>query len=703
MKQSAYDRLAPFIQEYIYLNKWNEMREIQVAACEAIFDKDTNLLLASGTASGKTEAAFLPALTELYNNPSESVGILYISPLKALINDQFVRLEDLLEYSGIPLCKWHGDANQSKKKKLLKNPQGVMQTTPESLEAMLIGNKENISALFSDLRFIIIDEVHYFMNCLRGVQLLCILERIKRISGSNPRRIGLSATLGDYTWAENWLNSGTGRMCVTPKTAVKSKSMVLWISSFNQAHMEEYINYIYNATCGKKCILFCNSRAAVEKNISELRDMNTKKHGCGKYLIHHGNISASLREYAEQQMKTSDEPITTGATTTLELGIDVGNLDRIVQTGAPLSASSFIQRLGRSGRRGGRSEMFFVLRDDPKEINWELLKTIAIIQLYIEERWIESIKENKYPFTVLYHQTMSVLLSDGDMLPKELAQKILTLSPFKNVSQGDYKELLQYLIKIGHIEVVDGGKLIIGTQAERIVNNYDFYSVFSTPIEYSVRHKNEEIGVIYKKRDKGAIFILAGRKWRVVDADYDSFNIYVEPIKSFAKPTEYPPQKDSIDTKIIRKIKDILSSESQYPYLDKKSQSILDRCRFEARNTGILTNEMLKGEIGFTYYPWLGTKALSALACGLNMQGINCSAWLYHGKFPLRIEFSNECDTSEIKAAIEKVKHNDIDASSIDFGETEIGEKFEKFLPGNLLKKRFVERNIDFEDMRLNL
>ncbi|MDR0469482.1 MAG: DEAD/DEAH box helicase, partial [Peptococcaceae bacterium] len=214
----VFDRLAPFIQDFIYQNKWEELRGIQVAACEAIFDSDDNLLLSSGTASGKTEAAFLPVLTDLYDNPSKSVGVMYISPLKALINDQFKRLEMLLLDSHIPVYKWHGDASQTKKNEVVKNPQGLVQITPESLESLLTNKRGACLSLFSDLRYIIIDEAHHFMRDARGIQLLCVLERLQQLTGVIPRRIGLSATLGDVSLAQTWLSTGTGRGCIAPVT-----------------------------------------------------------------------------------------------------------------------------------------------------------------------------------------------------------------------------------------------------------------------------------------------------------------------------------------------------------------------------------------------------------------------------------------------------------------------------------------------------
>ena len=427
MSDSIFYRYAPFIQDYIFRNKWEELHEIQVAAAEIIFDTEDNLLLTSGTASGKTEAAFLPVLTELWENPSASVGVLYISPLKALINDQFERLEELLEEADIPVTKWHGDASPTQKKKLLQNPRGVMQTTPESLESLLIRNSSGAYRLFSDLRFVIIDEVHYFMDSDRGLQLLSVLERLQRIIGFEPRRIGLSATLGDPANAKEWLSMGSSAVCTAPSVKEKGRKIRLSVRFFPIAEkiphkdskvlLQNYYNYLYEVTHGKRCILFSNSKGEVEENIAHLKRISEQNHASDCYLVHHANISPALREFAEQRMRSGELPVCTGATVTLELGIDLGHLDRIVQTGCPLTVSGFVQRLGRTGRRGGAGEMYFAFRQDMsvpqnlfyKDINWDFVMCIAEILLYTRERWVEPVYLPKLPYNLLYHQTMAVM------------------------------------------------------------------------------------------------------------------------------------------------------------------------------------------------------------------------------------------------------------------------------------------------------
>jgi len=367
MIENTFDRLAPFIQEYIIKEHWSELRDIQVAACE-ILETDSNLLLSAGTASGKTEAAFLPILTELYENPSSSVGILYISPLKALINDQFERLDGLLEYSHIPVCKWHGDVSRSKKQKLLEHPSGVLQTTPESLESLIMKRRSDVRRLFSDLRYIVIDEVHYFMENPRGIQLLSVLERIQRNINLIPRRVGLSATLGNREIAEKWLSSGTNKKCITPLVSEPKRTLSLYCAFFplhtngnEVVGEEEYYNFMYQMTDKKKCIVFSNTRVGVEVDIANLKLINEMNRGKNKYYVHHGNVSSFLREDAEKNMKELGDSVTIGATVTLELGIDIGSLERVIQTSSPHTVSSFVQRLGRCGRKTGKPEMCFCL------------------------------------------------------------------------------------------------------------------------------------------------------------------------------------------------------------------------------------------------------------------------------------------------------------------------------------------------------
>ena len=452
----TFERFAPFIQDFIYDHEWESLRGIQVAAAEAIFDTDANVLLTAQTASGKTEAAFFPILSLFDEDPPASVGAIYIGPLKALINDQFLRLNDLCAEANIPVWHWHGDVSASHKAKMLKNPSGILQITPESLEALLLRKHAAISRLFCDLRFIVIDEVHSLLRGDRGGQTICLIERLCRMAGVNPRRIGLSATIGDPKAVGAFLSAGTGRGWVVPRVEEPQRTWRLSMEHFylsgpqaadamgGQAEEAlrgiDYIRkargadakqarelalqsivpdeveeptdhaaspaldapsdtapreadpglgYIFEHTRNKKCLVFANSREDAEAVCTELRRYCEANHEADRFLIHHGNLSSSLRESAEELMRDDSQALTTITTSTLELGIDIGRLERAFQIDAPFTVSSFLQRMGRTGRRGTPPEMWFVMREEPPEprallpetIPWKLLQGIALVQL----------------------------------------------------------------------------------------------------------------------------------------------------------------------------------------------------------------------------------------------------------------------------------------------------------------------------------
>lgn len=729
-------RFAPFIQDYIYRNRWEELRGIQVAAAEAVFDTDENILLSSGTASGKTEAAFLPVLTHLWENPSASVGVLYLSPLKALINDQFERLEELLEEADIPVTKWHGDASQSAKKRVQKNPRGVIQTTPESLESMLMRNSSNTFRLFSDLRFVIIDEVHYFMDNDRGLQLLCLLERLARLIGFHPRRIGLSATLGDPANAEEWLCMGTGRGCITPVTTEKSRTLRLSVRYFpikekvqnsdSQSLLMNYYNYLYDSTHDKRCILFSNSKGEVEANIAHLKKISEERHATDCYLVHHANISPALREFAEKRMKSSELPVCTGATVTLELGIDLGHLERIVQTGCPLTVSGLVQRLGRTGRRGGAAEMRFAFKHDLsfppmefyKEINWDFVMCIAMILLYTGERWIEPMFLPKLPYSLLYHQTMSHLAASGEVDPKELAKYILTLGPFRHITKDDYLKLLRHLLQNGQLERSESGGLLIGGKGEAAVSNYEFLAVFSVPDEFSVRCNGEEIGTVQSPFPEKSQFALAGQAWEVTELDSKQQIIYVKRIEGISANMWMDTGNEYVHTKVMKQILEVIRSDEEYAFLDEAAKKRLNDIRKLCRNAAkgqagaaLMGGSRLIGgqqerfilplsETTYAVFPFLGTRGTMALMYALRNVGFEANVWLSR-YIPVCIEVSTDRGIGALEAALTMLKERGADKYLFRIPENcEICGKYNDFIPRALLTKQYIEDYLDTEDMK---
>ena len=713
MKMDYFTRLAPFIQEFIYSSGWTEFRAVQLAACEVLFSCDSNLLLSADTASGKTEAAFLPVITLINENPPASVGVLYISPLKALINDQFSRLDFLLSEAGIPVYKWHSDSSPSMKKRLLDDPKGILQITPESLESMIIGRRSDLGRLFGGLKYIVIDEVHYFMGSLRGMQLLCQLERLQKITGCSPIRIGLSASLNDCGSAEKWLNSGSVRNCITPLVHAPKKKLGIAMECFfadddTFGSVPDQAEYIYSRTLGRKSIIFANSRSEAEYIISCLKKISSQRGTKDVYRVHHGSISKSLREQTENDLKHSEDPLVAAATVTLELGIDIGSLDRVVQLGSPHSASSFVQRIGRCARRGQRANLIFSFEDRPgssepgslHSINWEFLKAIAVLELYIEEKWVEPVTQPACPYSLVYQQTLSYLLTEGEQSAPLLAQNILTMSAFSRISQQDYRLLLRHLLEIGHIQRTEKGGLIIGPNAEKIISDYRFYSVFETGEEYNVSYESQIIGTVTELYPPGSIFSLAAKTWEAVVSDRKTKTIFVKESSGYSKAGWVSASEYEVHSVIVRKIREIISSGETYKYLSPNCVKLLEKIRKTAQENNIPQAALvpLGGSI-FAFFPWTGTKQLNTLLLILQSRGISCGTGRTR-HVPVYIGIKYEGRPENLKKMLEDIAEEETNPENFILSGVSISGKYNEYIPEELLKKQFIEDYTDIGGLK---
>ncbi len=718
---NPFSRLAPFIQEFIYKKRWDTLREAQVEACRVLFDTPNHLLIASGTASGKTEAAFFPALTELYNRPSSSVGILYIGPLKALINDQFERISDLLKEGQVPVWHWHGDVSQAEKTKLMRKPSGVLQITPESLEGLLMNRPNAIPALFQDLRYVIIDEVHAFMGADRGIQVLSQLTRIERMASCEPRRIGLSATLSDYETAAGWLGAGTQHAVevIAPQGGRKLRLSVEHFS-FPDARDEKqaeqlelarkaYYDFVYDHTHMKKALVFTNSRSDAELTTLELRRIAAKRQQPDVFHVHHGSISAMLREEAEAALRSGPGPAVAAATLTLELGIDLGELERVIQLGAPYSCSSFVQRLGRSGRRGDQaSEMMFLCPEDedeeallPARMPWMLLRAIAVIELYIREKWVEPLTLRKKPVGVLYHQTMSTLKSMGEAEPQDLARAVLTLPAFRGIEPEEYKEFLQYLLQTDHIQRTEEGSLIIGLGGEKIVNNYRFYAVFKDDEEHVVYNGSEEIGSITTVPPPGYCFSLAGKLWKVEEVDTKHKALYVKTAKGKVD-TLWLGAGGDVHTRVVQKMREVLADSAIYPYLAPGAVNRLERARRLARESGLLKQVVIPaGGDSLFILPWAGSKQFRTLERLLKH---NLSEPLsLRSIVPMEPYYMIVAGRADARTLLEEIRRELAecsDASSLlDPDEAPYLGKYDEFVPPKLVRTAFAVDGLDVQGL----
>lgn len=781
---SAFDRYAPFVQDFIYNHNWENLRSIQVAAADAIFNTDENVLLTASTASGKTEAAFFPILTELWENPPASVGAIYIGPLKALINDQFYRLGDLCEEADIPVWHWHGDVSASHKAKMLKHPSGILQITPESLEALLMHKHAAVPRLFCDLRYVVIDEVHSLLRGDRGGQTLCLIERLGRMAGVNPRRIGLSATIGDPERTGAFLASGTGRGCIIPRfeeprrvwrlsmehfyiTGPQATERALQDHGPQQADVlkveriasgkdrgdadddsprmapralpdpdgvtvldaddnallaptdtapdnaDPGIGYIFERTRGRKCLVFVNSREEAEAVCSMLRSYCEARHEPDRFLIHHGNLSASYRETAEDIMRDEEQLQTTVTTATLELGIDIGRLERAFQIDAPFTVSSFLQRMGRTGRRDDPPEMHFVMREEqpeprsmmPETVPWKLIQGIALVQLYREEKWVEPPALDRLPYSLLYHQVMATLASCGELSPAELAQRVLTLSYFHRVSADDLRALLHHLINTDQVEVTEGGGLIVGISGERITNSFKFYAVFQENEEFTVRCESSELGTIVNPPPAGERIAIAGHCWLVEEVDWKRHLVFCTQVKGRV-PAYFGDCAGDINTHVLERMKRALEEHEAYPYLLGNARARLAQARHVAANAGVAGRDSrplinLGGDT-WALFPWLGSYAFLALerllkikcADELGLKGLDPSRPYF---MQFRMKAGEETFYQIVAAEAEA------DFAPIDLvypGEVPYFDKYDEMLPAELVRKGFAEGVLDIEGMR---
>ena len=759
-------RFTPFIQDYIYQSGWKDLREVQIAAAKAIFETDRNLLLSSSTASGKTEAAFFPIISLMCEDMPKSVGALYIAPLKSLINDQFLRLDELLDMTGIPVFHWHGDVAQSHKAKLLKDPQGILQITPESLESLLMNRSNDIVRLFGDLRFIVIDEIHTLTGTDRGNQIICQLVRLARLIGRVPRRIGLSATIGDAGLAADWLGGGTGVGTIVPKI---DESVTRWRlgmehffiqgENFDQSHdfadgnptggaivtenagdisakpdktetaanetssdgkssgrveIDPGYEYIYDCVKGKKAIIFSNSREETEYVTATMRQIADNRGDRDNFLIHHGNLSASIREEAESKMKDDELKNVVCATVTMELGIDIGRLERIVQNDAPNSVSSFLQRLGRSGRRGTPPEMMMVFREEnplpnaplPQLIPWGFLRAIAIVQLYIEERFIEPPVVKKMPFSLAFQQTLSTLASSGELTPKRLAERILSLPPFAEITKDDYKTLLVGMLQNDFIELTEEKGLIVGLKGERLVNSFKFYAVFKDSEDYTVRCESDEIGTITTPPPVGDRFALAGRVWEVEELDVARKLIYVKSVKGKME-VSWPGDYGEIHTKILERMRKVLEEDTVYPYLKPNARHRLEVVRALARNTGMLRHSMVSlGGYTWCLFPWLGTRSFRTLRKFIthNSARFKLSNMEFDGCYYMMFKMEKGSDYEFIHELCAIVKNSGIDKSAlVNVNEMPVFEKYDDFIPASLLRRQYEADKLRTDEIEKRL
>jgi ATP-dependent Lhr-like helicase len=717
----AFQRLAPFVQEFVYRQAWKELHSLQVQAIEAIFDSDDDILITTGTASGKTEAAFLPILSLISLEPVGSVRALYVGPLKALINDQFRRLELLCDDGGIPIHRWHGDVGSSQKSELVDNPGGVLQITPESIESLFINKTNYLHRLFGGLRYIVVDEVHSFLESDRGVQLRSQLDRLERYATTTrPRRIGLSATVGNPEVAKQWLNPCNPNKVRIIDPVIDDIPVRLSHLHFTLTKEElptELLDDLYALTKQRRSLIFCNSRRFVELVTSQLNHRSNRDHVLEHYLPHHGSISKEIREDAERRMRDDDQPTSVVCTNTLELGIDIGQLDLAVQIDSTHTVMSFVQRLGRTGRRQGASRIIQIytsdLQPEPSDefyerLPYSLLKALSIVDLFLEG-WLEPPQQRTIPYNVLYHQLLSRLVETHGAMPKDLVAHFMNSGVFPGATPDDYARLLKHLASIDHIEQLETGELILGLAGEKVLRSKDFYAVFATPPEWDVFYKERTLGRITPRPDlqPGTCLLLAGRLWDVKDILTEKQQVIVEPAKDAHDVMFLGTGIPEMHPKVAQRVREFLLSKKAPTYLGNTGLQALDDARRMSQDWGLGKSQVFDTAERWVIFPWTGTCSARTIQYWLQACGFEVEFPMMMFPWVMTVAKANSSETK--LQFLNRLR--DVITSSQELSDVvckipiEIlrTHKFDEYLLDELIRARAGQEWLDWEQAKLDL
>lgn len=693
------------VQAYIYGQKWTEFRPIQSEAIQFICKSNENLIICAPTASGKTEAAFLPIVSEIADDFGDSYRAIYISPLKALINDQFKRIDHLCRDIGVPVTKWHGDVGQNLKTKSLENPKGILLITPESLEAMFLNKRQLLRNAFSKLKFVVIDEIHSFVGNERGAQLYSLLNRLRFECKIDPKVIGLSATIGNPEQVGTWV-SGAKRFVVVEDKDWNDRNGVAGIihgftSKVEEKEGEEYsvLDPTYFSSISSSFqtgtnLVFGNSKKKLEetlymvKQVSEIDNLKTE------FLIHHGSLSKYSRETAEETLKEKKEgkSITVFCTSTLEMGIDIGAIEKVGLIDPPWSVSGFAQRIGRSGRSEGSSKKFefFINQEEvaaesglSELLREDLVKSIAVVQLYLEG-FKEPLSIQKPHLSTLVHQILS-LSAQYQGIKKETLIDLILKGSFKSfLNEDEFLSLVDHLIKNGILFRDTADLICPGRIGERLVDHYQFYSVFVSTEQWAVVCNGQDIGQVpivgvYKIGDH---LLLGGQVWEIKEVVEDAKKLIVIPAKRALAPT-FTASFGLTHKRIHQKMLEIYESNMKYKFLDDKALDLLEQGRAWYKRT-VISNSP-------TVFPLFeGSVIQNTISNVLNLISID------HAVSETSLELTTGSATwiKDAGKFLETARSNVQLASMIPRGK-KIIEKYDNFLPEHLLNITYAESYID--------
>lgn len=723
---SAYDSLDPRVRKWVYKQGWSTLRPLQESAIPVVLARDQDVLISAGTAAGKTEAFFLPACSAIADITG-GFGIIYISPLKALINDQYRRLESLGEVLDMPVTPWHGDVPQSKKKKIRTDPAGILLITPESLESLLINSSGWIKQAFSPVAYIVIDEFHAFIGTERGMQLLSLLNRIDHVLGrhANPvPRVALSATLGELDKVPELLRPDQRLPCAivtdNNSTATLQVQVKGYLVPVNEKGEEPQISAekhvcadIFRLCRGDSHLVFANSRKRTESIAATLSDMCEENVVPNEFFPHHGSLSRELRETLETRLQQGNLPTTAVCTMTLELGIDIGKVQSVIQVTPPHSVSSLRQRMGRSGRRDSPSVLRMLISEQEltatsdmvDRLRLQLVQSMAMIRLMITKRWFEPADARQMHYSTLLHQILAITAQWGGVRADQLWSQLCQTGPFRNIDLTDFKTLLRHMGAYGLLTQLAIGEMVIGAEGEKLTNHYTFYAVFNTPEEFRIVTGSRTLGTV--PVDSPLLpeqhIIFGGRRWKVTEIEVEKKVIYVEATKG-GQPPQFSGGGMSVHD-VVRQEMLAIYRENDYriaigskrvDYADATARSLFaEGCdnfkRYNLQNSHFISD----GQRSYVF-PWMGDKVVNTITALLMRSSFKASS------FAGVIEI-DDASVSSIQHALKEVLLSGLPSESelaADVPEKYL-DKYDDYLPEPLLAKGYGAKAYDIEGTQI--
>jgi len=682
-----FDRLHPALQHHVVNSLgWRELRPFQEAVIPQVLD-GKHLIVLAPTAGGKTEAAFFPIVSRMLSEGWTGLSVLYICPIKALLNNLDLRLQRYCSLLGRQSALWHGDVKASAKKRTLREPPDCLLTTPESLEVMLVSPSVDARALFSNLRVVVVDEIHAFAGDDRGWHLLSVLERISRLAGRELQRLGLSATVGNPETLVDWLAGS----CTGPRDVFLPPD-----GGSGEADVQlDYVGSLENAAIvisrlhrGEKRLVFVDSRARAEQLGAQLRQLQVTT------FVTHSSLSQEQRHQAEEAFASRDDCVIV-ATSVLELGIDVGNLDRVIQIDSPPTVSSFLQRMGRTGRRSGtlRNCLFLATKDET------LVQAAGLIDLWAEN-YVEPIEPPPLPLHVLSQQLMALTLQESGVGRTDWLEWVQSVPGFAAIPPDQIQQLVASMLQ-REILWDEAGILAMGREGENTFGRRNFmelFSVFMSPPLFSILHGRQELGYVDQmtflgKHEGPRVLLLGGRAWKVNHIDWQRRIAYVEATDATGR-SRWKGQGQGLGFRFSQSIKQVLASDDNSERWSRRATDRISEIRHEFAWLELDSSvALLSGGGEIEWWTFGGNRANATLARQLADE---IGSKVIHDSFTLTFESAAKLE--DVERAITAIRQHDVTDMRPAVDEAAIeGLKFSECLPNDLaiemLERRLQEPN----------